>query len=85
MTFRYQFTGASLGCQISGNVNREPADFFLIEDDGIAPGVWQVYQGPVTPVQLTYDSLFTLKLICDEDTANAEAIKVTDISVYGLP
>jgi hypothetical protein len=80
--FQYQFTGDSQGCSIGASVNRDPANIVSIEDDGSSPGVWQAYEGPPIQVQLTYDPLFTLKLSCQEDTANTPAILITDISVY---
>ncbi|KAM0335652.1 hypothetical protein ACHAQA_000701 [Verticillium albo-atrum] len=83
VSFSYQFTGNSEGCSIAASVNRSPDNLFTIVDDGQSPGVWQQYQGPVISVQLTYDPLFTVKLVCQEDTANDEAILITEISVYG--
>ncbi|KAM0573661.1 hypothetical protein ACHAP9_002100 [Verticillium nonalfalfae] len=80
--FSYQFTGNSQGCSIAASVNRSPDNILTIQDDGQSPGVWQQYEGPVITVQLTYDPLFTIKMLCQEDTANTEAILITEISVY---
>ncbi|CRJ87202.1 hypothetical protein BN1723_000248 [Verticillium longisporum] len=80
--FSYQFTGNSQGCSIAASVNRSPDNLLTIQDDGQSPGVWQQYEGPVITVQLTYDPLFTIKMLCQEDTANTEAILITEISVY---
>ncbi|KAK0383161.1 hypothetical protein NLU13_9074 [Sarocladium strictum] len=78
----YQFTGESTGCSIAVTINRPPQFLLTITDDGTAPGVWQSAQGEPVTVQLTYDPLFTVRLMCDGDTANEQAILVTDIKAY---
>ncbi|OAQ79650.1 hypothetical protein VFPFJ_07414 [Purpureocillium lilacinum] len=80
--FDYQFTGDSEGCSIGAAVNRETTNLVTITDEGVTPGEWQHYEGQPITVQLTYDSLFTLKLMCDSDTPNTPGILITDITIY---
>ncbi|OAQ69881.1 hypothetical protein VFPPC_13272 [Pochonia chlamydosporia 170] len=82
VSFDYQFTGDSTGCTIGASFNRETTNFLEVADDGQSNGVWQHYAGDPSEVQLTYDSLFTLKLSCPKDTANKPAILITNIYVY---
>ncbi|UNI24673.1 hypothetical protein JDV02_010403 [Purpureocillium takamizusanense] len=80
--FDYQFTGDSEGCSIGAAVNRDPNNLVTVTDEGVTPGEWQHYEGQPIMVQLTYDSLFTLKLMCDSDTPNMPGILITDITIY---
>jgi hypothetical protein len=82
VSFDYQFTGESEGCSISVTINRPPQFLGTVTDDGDQPGVWQSFQGEEITVQLTYDPLFTVRMMCDGDTANEPAILVTDIKAY---
>ncbi len=81
--FQYQFTGASEACTIEAHVNRNPSARLLeIIDDGESDGIWQSYEGSPVEVQLTYDPLFTIELVCAKNTPNVPAILVTNVSVY---
>jgi hypothetical protein len=82
ISFDYQFTGDSERCSIAVAVNRSPDNLVTVTDEGVEPGVWQSFQGEPITVQLTYDPLFTVKLLCEEDTANQPAILITDIKAY---
>ena len=82
VSFDYQFTGQSTGCSIAVTVNRPPEFLLTITDEGVEPVVWQSAQGEPITVQLTYDPLFTVRLMCDEDTANDQAILITEIKAY---
>lgn len=82
VSFDYEFTGESTSYKIGYGFNRESTNMDEITDDGKSIGVWQHYAGPPTEAQLTYDSLFTLKLFCPKDTAKEPAILITDIYVY---
>ena len=81
--FDYMFTGDSEGCSVSAWVNRDSSErFFLINDDGGSDGEWQTFSGTFENVQLSYDAVFTIELLCDGNTATEPAILITDISLF---
>ncbi|CAK7264589.1 hypothetical protein SEPCBS119000_001075 [Sporothrix epigloea] len=80
--FQYLFTGYSTGCKINIVVNQGGAVIATISQGSLAPNTWYTYSGPPTHVTLSYTPLFTLQMSCSSNTANHNALLVTNIKAY---
>ncbi|CAK7237692.1 hypothetical protein SBRCBS47491_010083 [Sporothrix bragantina] len=80
--FSYMFTGYSTGCTLNVQVNQGGAIIGTVSQTDHDANTWYTYSGPATHVTLGYTPLFVVQMICTSNTANQDAVLVTNIKAY---